>query len=98
MGQPLDEQALHARFWPVFLPDRSLNGLQVFCVFAGDDYFFRPQSMPPGVHSRACLATTRVGAGASPCIRAVGSSVSLEVTKYQLLKQRLLSEYPQSDD
>jgi Gp157 protein len=25
-------------------------------------------------------------------------SVSLEVTKYQLLKQRLLSEYPQSDD
>jgi hypothetical protein len=25
-------------------------------------------------------------------------SVSLEVTKYQLLKQWLLSEYPQSDD
>ena len=25
-------------------------------------------------------------------------SLSLEVTKYQLLKQRLLSEYPQSDD
>ena len=25
-------------------------------------------------------------------------SVSLEVTKYQLLKQRLLSEYPQTDD
>jgi len=25
-------------------------------------------------------------------------SLSVEVTKYQLLKQRLLSEYPQSDD
>jgi hypothetical protein len=26
------------------------------------------------------------------------TSLSLEVTKYQLLKQRLLSEYPQSDE
>src|SRR4030095_13638287 len=40
-----------------------------------DDYFFRPQSMLPGVHPGARLATTRVGAGAPLCIRAISGDL-----------------------